>query len=284
MAETAQTGQTSPASPQGALFRITQADRTLYLFGTIHVGRADFFPLEPRVMQALGNASVLALELDPSRTEAMAAALRRHGIAAADADAMLPAALKTRRRALLQRYGIAPEAVAGMQPWLQATMLTVAEFMADGYQPQYGVDGYLSAIFKKSGKPVQELESAESQLALFGALSQADQIRFLDETMAELENPDKAREAIEIASLWRDADGPGLTAKLKKLDRDNSLTTRFMQDVLLKQRNPPLTDGLVKLLQAHRDSFAAIGILHLFGPGSVPALLLQRGYRVEQIY
>jgi uncharacterized protein YbaP (TraB family) len=280
----AQTAATPPSAPQGALFKITRAGHTLYLFGTIHVGRADFYPLEARVMQALGEASVLAVELDPSREDAMQTALRRYGMAAAGADALLPPALKTRRGALLRRYGIAPEGVARLQPWLQAVTLTVAEFTASGYQPQYAVDSHLIALFRQRGKPVRELESAESQMALFGALNRTEQLRFLDETMAELEDPAETLDELAIVGLWRNADSPGLMAKLEEMNRDKRFTTRFLQDVLLKRRNPRLADGINEVLQANRDSFAAIGIMHLIGPYSVPALLARRGCRVEQIY
>jgi uncharacterized protein YbaP (TraB family) len=269
--------------PHGALYKIKQAGHTLYLFGTMHVGRADFFPLEPKVMRALNHASVLALELDPSRTDAIQSALQRYGITT-ESDGRVPAALKTRRDALLQHYGIGSGAMAAMQPWLQATTLVVAEFGANGYQPRYSVDDYLLAQFKKTGKPVRELESAESQLALLGGLSHLDQIQFLDDTITELEDPAGAQQAIAMANLWRDADSPGLAALLKKLEEDGTFSSRFTLDVLLKQRNPHLADGLANLLKENRNGFAAIGVLHLVGPDNVPALLQQRGYRVEQIY
>jgi uncharacterized protein YbaP (TraB family) len=275
--------QESQQPPHGALYKITLPGHTLYLFGTMHVGRADFFPLEPKVMHALKHASVLALELDPSRTDAIQSALRRYGIAT-ESDGSMPAALKTRRDALLQHYGIGSGAMATMQPWLQATTLVVAEFTANGYQPRYSVDDYLLAQFKKTGKPVRQLESAESQLALLGGLSRSDQIQFLDDTITELEDPAGAQEAIAMANLWRDADSPGLAALLKKLGDDGTFSSRFTLDVLLKQRNPHLADGLADLLRENRNSFAAIGVLHLVGPDNVPALLQQRGYRVEQIY
>ena len=41
------------AQNRGALFKVQDASHTLYLFGTIHVGAPDFYPLEPTVTQAL---------------------------------------------------------------------------------------------------------------------------------------------------------------------------------------------------------------------------------------
>jgi uncharacterized protein len=47
------------AAERGALFKVTQTGsdkgNTLYLYGTMHAGRADFYPLEPRIRAALGG-------------------------------------------------------------------------------------------------------------------------------------------------------------------------------------------------------------------------------------
>ncbi|HSY28686.1 MAG TPA: TraB/GumN family protein, partial [Burkholderiaceae bacterium] len=57
---------TSAASiPQrGTLYRVRYHGHTSYLFGTIHVGRPEFFPLEAQATKALSEAGTLALELD----------------------------------------------------------------------------------------------------------------------------------------------------------------------------------------------------------------------------
>ena len=71
----------APTAPaRGALWRISDGARSLYLFGTIHVGQPDFYPLEPRIMEALQAAPALALELDPGRQGAMQEAVQRHGL------------------------------------------------------------------------------------------------------------------------------------------------------------------------------------------------------------
>ena len=52
-----------PASAlqRGALFKVTAAGHSMLLFGTMHVGLPEFYPLEPRLAQAIANASTLAL-------------------------------------------------------------------------------------------------------------------------------------------------------------------------------------------------------------------------------
>ncbi|MBV8633404.1 MAG: TraB/GumN family protein, partial [Burkholderiaceae bacterium] len=42
---------TGAAGPQGTLYRVQSQGHTAYLFGTIHVGKPEFYPLEPQAMQ-----------------------------------------------------------------------------------------------------------------------------------------------------------------------------------------------------------------------------------------
>ena len=119
------------APNRGALFKVTQGQHTLYLFGTIHVGAADFYPLESRVSAALERATTLALEIDPDANPAAAVrAVQRYGMYrnGGPASADLAPEFRPRLAGLLKRYGLAPEAVAPMKPWLLASVLSISEY------------------------------------------------------------------------------------------------------------------------------------------------------------
>jgi uncharacterized protein YbaP (TraB family) len=276
------------APNRGALFKVEGGGHTLYLFGTIHVGAADFYPLEPRVTAALARASVLALEVDPEADPAAAAqALRRYGMygaGAGGAAADIAPSFRPRLAALLRRYGVAPEAAAPMKPWLLATVLAMGEFAAHGYQAGLAVDSYLARQARARKIPVLELESTASQMALFDAMTAPEQARFLEESIDAIEDKEPARQARAIARAWRGADAAALDALAREAAADDSFSGKFVQKVLLEQRNPVLADGIAGLLARERDSLAAIGVLHLVGANSVPVLLRGRGLRVERIY
>ena len=272
---------------RGALFKVERAGHTLYLFGTIHVGAPDFYPLEERVSAALARAGALALEVDPhGDPAAMQQALRRHGLYATGGPAALDIApaFKPRLEHLLRRYGIAPQSVAPMKPWLLASVLAVGEFSAQGYQASMAVDSYLSRQARERKIPVIELESVGSQMALFGGMPLRDQLRFLEESIEGIEDQQQARQARDMAEAWRNADAAALDFLSRELAADDSFSGRFMQKVLLEGRNPALADGIARLLARERNSMAAIGVLHLVGEHSVPALLRQRGLKVERVY
>jgi uncharacterized protein YbaP (TraB family) len=275
------------AQNRGALFKVHDASHTLYLFGTIHVGAPDFYPLEPTVTQALQQAGALALEIDPAADpRAAMRAVLKYGMEAPGSKVPVDCrqTLAPRLAPLLQKYGIAPEAVAPMKPWMLASMLAIGEFSTLGYRSELAVDNYLSQQAKARKIPVVELESMEGQMALFGAMSPVDQCRFLEDGVASIEDQEQSEEAREIADAWRTADAAAFDKLAAKAAQDPSLSAQFVQKVLLDGRNPALADGIAKLLAREKHSLAAIGVLHLVGEKSVPELLRQKGLKVERVY
>src|SRR5688572_5803932 len=94
---------------RGALFKASDKGKTLYLYGTMHVGRADFYPLEPRIAKALAAAPTLALEIDTRRDPAaIAAAVREHGLfpAGSRGYAALDMPRRARIEAALRKQGV----------------------------------------------------------------------------------------------------------------------------------------------------------------------------------
>ena len=146
-------------SRHGALFKIEQQGHTLYLFGTIHVGAADFYPLEPQLAQLLEQAPVLALEIDPlGDQQALAKVVQRYGMQArGSAQPSLPAAWRLRLERLLREYHIEASSVAAMKPWLLASVLTISEFSNQGYSTALAVDAYLSQQAHKGVPRMQKV-------------------------------------------------------------------------------------------------------------------------------
>lgn len=272
---------------RGALFKVQDASHTLYLFGTIHVGAPDFYPLEPTVTRALHEAGALALEIDPTADPRLAAsAVLKYGMDApgGKAPADCRQVLAPRVTPLLQKYGIPAEAAAPMKPWMLASVLAISEFSTLGYRADLAVDSYLSQQAKQRRIPVLELESMESQLALFGGMTPDEQCRFLEDSVASIEDKDQKEEAREIANAWRTADAAAFERLAAKAATDPSFAAQFVQKVLLDGRNPALADGIANLLKREKSSLAAIGVLHLVGSQSVPDLLRKKGLKVERIY
>jgi uncharacterized protein YbaP (TraB family) len=271
---------------RGALFKVSGNGHSMYLFGTMHVGQPGFYPLEPRIAGAVAAASTLALEIDPAGDPAdMARALQQYGMAtgAASID-NVPPPLKARLNKALARAGIEKSSVERFKPWLVATVLAVAEYAAQGYRSDLSVDGHLALLARASKVPVIALETPASQMGLFDRLTPAEQMLFLEESIATIESGKQNTEVRQIVDAWRTADRSAFDAIAARSDSDTSVSGKFVKTILLDERNIALADKLAGLLERTDRAVAAIGVLHLIGSKSVPALMQARGLTVERVY
>jgi uncharacterized protein YbaP (TraB family) len=274
------------AVDRGALFKVTGGGHSMYLFGTMHVGLPEFYPLEPRIAQAVAAAPTLALEIDPALAPREAAGImQRHGMAAAGADTKpMPPALKARLADTLRKAGIDPAKVAPLKPWMLAMLLTMNELTALGYRADLAVDIHLATLARAGKAKVVALESIGAQMALFDRMSDEEQWSFLDEALKINELDKQRAEMREVVDAWRTADQAALDSVAERAANNTSLAGRFTQQVLLDGRNGAMADKLVALLARENNAVAAVGVLHLLGKHGVPALMRARGVTVERVY
>jgi uncharacterized protein YbaP (TraB family) len=274
------------AAERGALFKVTDAQHTLYLYGTIHAGKADYYPLEPRIGGALAAAPTLVLEVDVTADPAkMGAAFAEHAMFAAGSPgyAGLPAARRTRIEAALVKQGVDPAAVARLKPAMLVMMLALGDVAKLGYDPALGVDLHLAGLARGKAR-IAELESAQYQAALLDRLPLAMQWDLLEETLANMASGRQLREARDMFAAWERADRQAQDAIARRIETDDSLAGKFMREVMLGERNGPMADKLAALLARENNAVAAVGLLHLLGKRGIPELLKQRGLQVERLY
>jgi len=276
------------AAERGALFKVSSGANVLYLYGTVHAGRPDFYPLEPRIGAAMAAAPTLALEVDSTGDQAaIGATIMKHGMfAAADQGlAGLPEARRQRIEAGLRKQGIEPAAVGQLKPWLLVATLAMVDAAKLGYDPKLGVDAHLAGLAKSSGKTrVTELESMEYQAALFNRMPIDDQWTMLEESLNDMESGRQARDARELFAAYEAADQAVLDRIAKRLEDDNTVSGKFTREVLMNERNGPMADKIVSLVGRENNAVVAVGLLHLVGKGGVPELLRKRGVKVERVY
>lgn len=276
------------AAERGALFTVTSKDKgnTLYLYGTIHAGKAGYYPLEPRIGKAMARAPTLALEVDMTLDPgAVQAAFARHGLFAPGSPgyAALPAERRRRLQAALRQQGVDPAAVAQLKPWMLMTILAVRDLARLGYDPALGVDAHLAGLARGKAR-IAELESAQYQAALLDRLPIEAQWSLLEESLEHMASGRQLREARELFDAYERADRKALDAIARRIDSDDSISGKFVREVVLDERNGPMADKLAALLARENNAVAAIGLLHLLGKRGVPALLRARGLLVERVY
>ncbi len=271
------TAATAPARDVGMLWRATKDGRSSYLFGTLHVGKPAWRRFGPQVSAALRASDIVALEIDPSDPELLRL------MAELRPPQELPAALQQRLMRAFERACVAAESLATLHPVLQATTLTVLEARWFGLDPGHALEQALTAQARALGRRVISLETAAQQTAALVPDDEAEARSLLDQSLQQLEDQSARRVLRRLTSAWEQGDLATLEDYAKWCECVATEADHSFLRQLNDARNPGLADGIEAQHRQGKRVFAAVGALHMTGPQSLPALLAQRGFRVERV-
>ena len=263
------------------LWAVRGQGSTLYLFGSVHVLRADDHALPAEVLRAYATAGSLVMELDLS--DSSPEKLLGDGLAAE----MLPAG-QTLSGALgpaayatllthLKPLGLDPALFSQMQPWFVAVAVEQAELSRLGFDAESGVEMQFTRRAQSDGKPVIALETVGDQLGIFTHMSLDQQRRFLLYCLED--STDAGREMASIVAAWRHGD----TAELARLLSEGFGQFPELYRLLTTDRNRRWLPRIEALLREHHDTLVIVGALHLVGPDGLVALLQAHGFQVTQL-
>jgi uncharacterized protein len=265
---------------RGFLWRVKRDGRSSYLYGTLHVGRAEWLSPGPAIQAALDTVDTVALEVDVTSAEAqqdMQAVGRRapHTIA--------PELNKRLERLWLAECLPLAQLRSG-PPELQAMALTTLMARRQGFDPGYSSELMLTLAARARKLPLVSLESMAMQLDLVLAADDAEADEAVAQIVQQLENEQARVTLIRLIDAWANHDlnvlaTYGEWCECVKTDQERADMKRLLDD-----RNPGLADGIERLHAEGQRVFAAVGALHMTGPAALPQLLAARGFEVERLF
>ena len=271
------------ARDRGFLWRVSKGGKSSYLYGTIHLARRDWMFPGPQVSAALKASQVVALELDITDTALMQRL--QAGLAAKPGEpgAKLPDDLATRLLAQL-RVACAPnEMLTAMSPEMVGALLVMMSARRDGLDANYGIDPALAHLARREKKTVVSLETPELQLKLMRSQSATDLRESLEKVLSDLEQDRTRPLLLRVAQVWAEGQDSEMERYREWCDCAHTELEQATLKAMLDDRNPAMAERVDALHSGGQTVFAAVGSLHLFGPQALPALMAQRGYRVERI-
>ena len=271
---------------RGFLWEVRKGRQTAYLFGTIHVGRPEFYPLPPSRLKALQRADAIVLEADVSDSARAIGATQKYAVYPQNEPGLekrLTPELRQRVEAVLTRNQLDIEPMMRMKPWMLGSVLALFEAAQAGYVPALSAEAYLIRVAKNEGKPVLELEGIEHQFQLFEKAPWTTQVAFLEEALKAVETRGARRELNRIVQAWETADRPALERVFAEMRAQTSLGSRFTIDTILLGRHPNMVRKIETMMADGKTYVFAVGALHLVGPQGLIELLRARGYTVTEL-
>nr|WP_315847947.1 TraB/GumN family protein [uncultured Rhodoferax sp.] len=271
-------------APVPMLWKVSDADNSIYLLGSFHMLKASDYPLAPSVNAALADVQQVFFEVAPREMADPALPARMMQAATRTDGKTLQQAVSPATWRALQRYaGKNQMDVAGLQglkPWFVGMLLALTESQKLGLNPALGLDRHLMDRAAQAGKSTQGLETADAQIAMLDSLDATLQDAFLQDTLREMGDFKGLFE--ELHTAWRQGD-------VAALERTALAEMREQYPVLYQRVNVdrnkawlPQLDALLRD-KARDNVLVVVGALHLVGSDGVVHMLADKGYRVERL-
>lgn len=265
------------------LWLISNNTGSVYVFGSLHVGKAEFYPFAPAIENAFSKSEVLAVEADISNLEASFAIAKRAFYQAPDnLERNISSPIMARLLAIVSKYGLDPNQVKQMKPWMLASTLEMAEVGKLGYSPLLGTEFYLLQKAKTQGKAIIEVESIEFQADVMESLTAQEQEAFLEGALSSIEKGAYAKMIASLVQAWRLGDEEGLSRTIAEASKGLRLVDAIHEKINYS-RNPGITSKIETFLRSGKTHFVAVGALHLLGKRGVIEMLRAKGYKVIQL-
>ena len=253
---------------------------TVYLFGTVHLLKANTDWETPNIKQDFESSDHLIEEINnvDSGAAAMQPVVMKLGMDAAHPlSTLLSPADDAKLDAAEADLGLPAKSLEPMRPWFAAVTLTVVPMMKSGYDPAAGADRDLKAQADARKEPVEGFETAEQQLRYFAEMPDAEQIAMLRQSLDEYK--DTMAKADELAGAW----SRGNVDKISALVNDDiKREDPRLYDLLLVKRNQSFAAQIAERMKGSGVIFVAVGAGHLAGADSVQVQLAKLGIRAER--
>lgn len=272
----------APQVAHPALWEVSDADTTIYLFGTIHLLPAQYQWRTARFDQAVEGSQQLIVEVivDLEHPETLASSFAQMAISQTPLPPILDRVSPAKRPALqtaLAKIGANPAQLGRVKTWAVAFQLLGLQFSQIGLVGKEGPETVLRKQFTAEHKQVGQLETITQQLSFFDTLPESAQQALLEGT---LEDP-QAMEA-EFGGMlkaWSKGDVKGIASTF---DRDLAASPELQQN-LIRKRNANWSKWIEQRMAQPGKIMIAVGAGHLAGKDSVIAQLEKDGFRVRRL-
>src|SRR4051812_46730670 len=275
--------------PKCCVWRVTNVKAPFYLVGSIHALSKKDYPLPKPYDVALKDSSRFVFEFDPSqhaefqkKFEAAAKYPPGQDMRSKVSPQLLAWLGKNMFTVIPGARGADGERLVSFDSQLRYKPWWVAQHLAapasySKASPSHGLDNYFVDHAMNLGKEISGLESVNEHVAVMGGLSDRDSEFLLQDAVSQPDRADK--ESGRMYKAWRKGDTDALWAGDQPLrSKAPRIAARFVDD-----RNVKWIPRIEAELKSGKPTAVVAGALHFSGPGSVIALLQQRGYVIEQL-
>jgi len=260
-----------------------ETEATVYLLGSIHIGKKSMYPLEPVIEDAFESASFLVVEVNLNE------GANRYAKQIMVERGMYPKGQSLRKNLSketfiklvkqLRQYGLSSKEFSYFKPWFVGLTLMQLQVAQLGFDPKYGIDTYFMDK-AKDVKEILDLESVEQQIELFNSFE--DQEKFLEYSLTSLD--DTKINMGKMMKAWYKGNAKEMNKLMIKDALEEHPDLAPIYKSLIFDRNISMTNKIKGYLKTDKIYFVVVGAGHLIGDKGIVELLRgDSAYTVEQL-
>lgn len=279
------------------LYKVTDEDGDyIWLFGSIHVGRDDYYPLPDYVMDAYKSADSLAVEFDIIAYEKDMSAVMEDMMLMLYMDGTtiedhVSEEVYTEAVAILKENDYYNELMDMYCASFWGDMISSFIYTEMGVDMENGIDKYLLNKAKKDEKEIIEVESASFQFGMMADFSDELQEILLEDSISSYyEDREVLWDELNVLTdAWALGNEENLVSMLcedmeayKFESKEEEELYLEYNNAMIVERNLYMADFAEEALKNGEEMFICVGTAHVVGEGAMVDLLEERGYTVEK--
>jgi uncharacterized protein YbaP (TraB family) len=269
------------------MWLVTAPDgQTMHLFGSMHAGNEDNYPLPDHIMDAFEQSDYLAVEINMVEVgnDSVLMEIYFESLIFTDGRTIIDVIgeeLYQQLTDILLGFGIP----AGLLDYYRPLMWqnTFNEIIMDivGLSQEYGLDFFFIYEAMERGMDILEVEVFEEVIAMLTGFSDPLWTAMLE---GYLDMDDAVDGLKELHYNWTQGNLNAIADFLNEEDDELSidLQNEYL-DAMITQRDLAMAEKAELYMSEGKNVFFVVGLAHLIGEDSVTGLLTQRGYDVQLV-
>jgi len=263
-----------------SLWKLSGEHATVYLLGSIHLFKAEDYPLPAPIERAFTNAAIAAFETDIGEMERRAMQPETLAMMMLPPGQTFQEQLSAPTYNLFTNYameiGLPLFMLEQLKPAVAAVALVELECKKLGFDPEHGIDMHYYKLARRQGKTLLPLESLDFQLNLLTSFSKEENELLVKSTLEDIKTTRK--EFADILKAWRNGDAAGLEKVLNSM----AVEAPAIFKRLVTDRNERWVPKIQELSRGQTNAIVIVGAAHLVGKDGVIELLRKRDLKVTQ--
>ena len=246
-------------------------DQPSFIYGTIHIQRAEVFAFDSLIYRILDTVSAFAMEVNMDELNPFAAAKMMMMEKPLD-ELISPEKYKALDSIFIAKTGQGIGMMKTTKPFFLMAMLMKDEMGGEMEEP---LDLHFFSYSKAKNKKLIGVEKFEEQMAAVDQLTIEEQVDIILDGAKDTSSTFNKFDELMNTYLEQDLE------EMIELSQDTTYPPKFNK-AFITDRNIHMAERIPGIAK-DQPTFIAIGAAHLGGPQGVLALLREKGYSVKPI-